>query len=87
MFLKPELTTLIQSVKVLNPNFLEVTDFVLHERHNQPSNENTPGNSRYAMLFVKKGKKKKVNNTKYLTPDQHLLNMKILYASFVENSM
>ena len=87
MFLKPELTALIQSVKVLNPKFLEVTDFVLHERYNQPSNENTPGNSCYAMLFVKKGKKKKFNNTKYLPPDQHFLIMNILCCSFVENSM
>ena len=87
MFLKPELTALIQSIKVLNLNFLEVTDFVLHEIHNHPSNEKTPGNPRYAMLFVKKGKNKKSKNTKYLPLNQHLLNMKTSCASFVENSI
>ena len=47
----------------------------------------TPGNPRYAMLFVKKGKNEKFKNTKYLPLNQHLLNKKILCASFVENSM
>ena len=87
MLLKSELTALTQSIKVLNLNFLEVTDFVLQEIHNDPRNEKTPGNPRYAMLFLKKGKNKKFNNTKYLPFNQYLLNMKILCASFVENGM
>ena len=82
MCLKPELTTLIQSLKTPNPNFLEVTDFVLHVIYNWPSNEKIPGDSHYAMLFLKKGKNKIFNNTKSLPPDQHSLNMKILHASF-----
>ena len=60
MCLKPELTALIQFLKTPNPNFLEVTDFVLHVRYNRPSNEKTPGDSRYAMLFVKKRKRENI---------------------------
>ena len=70
MFLKSELTALIQSIKVLNLNFLEVTDFVLHEIHNHPSNEKTPGNPRYAMLFVKKDKNKKFNSLQLPTREE-----------------
>ena len=87
MFLKHELTALIQFLKTPNPNFLEVTDFVLHVIYNRPSNEKVPGDSHYAMLFVKKRKNKITNNTKSLLPDQHSLNMKILPASFVGYSM
>ena len=87
MFLKGELTALIQSLEALNPNFLQVTDFVLYLIYNQPSNEKTPSNSRYAMFFVKKGKNKKFNNIKSLSPDQHSLNIKILCASFVRYDM
>ena len=88
MSLKPELTTLIQSLNTPNPNFLEVTDFVLYVIYNRPSNEKTPGNSRYVMLFVKKkGKNKIFNDTKSLPPDQNSLNMKILRSSFVGYGM
>ena len=87
MCLKPELITLIQSLKTPNPNFLEVTEFVLHVIYNRPSNEKTPGDSRYAILFVKKGKNKRFNDTKSLPPDQHSLNMKILCASFIGYSI
>ena len=40
LYLKPELTALIQSLKALNPNFLEVTDFVLHVIYNRPNEKN-----------------------------------------------
>ena len=43
MFLKPELTALIQFLKTLNPNFLEVTDFVLHVVYNRKSTGKAPG--------------------------------------------
>ena len=56
MRLKPELTTFIHFLKTPNPNFLEVTNFVLHVIYNQPSNEKTPRDFRYAMLLVKRGK-------------------------------
>ena len=71
IFLKPKLIAVIQFLKTSNPNFLEVTDFFLRVIYNRPSNEKAPGDSHYAMLFVKKGKNKIFNKTKSLLPDQH----------------
>ena len=84
--MKPELTALIQFLKVPNTNFLEVTDFVFHVTYNQPSNEKAPCDSRYPMLFFKK-KNKIFSNIMSLLPDQRSLNMKILRASFAGYSM
>ena len=47
----------------------------------------TPGDSRYTMLFVKKGINNTFNNFKSLPPDQHSLNMKMFRTSFVAYSM
>ena len=77
IFLKLELTALIQFLKVPNTNFLEVTDFGLHVTYNQPSNEKASCDARYPMLFFK-NKNKIFNNIKSLLPDQRSLNMKIL---------
>ena len=44
---------------------------------------NSPGEIRYAMLLVTKGKKKKFVKTKLLPPDEQSLHMKILRANFV----
>ena len=81
-----ELTTLIQSLKTPNPNFLEVNDFVLHVIYNRPSSEK-PLVTRYGILYVEKGKNKIFNVAKSLPPDQHSLNMKMLCTSFVGYSM
>ena len=73
------------------PNIDEVTDFVLHIVYNRPLKEKSPGESRYNMLIKKKnqtGRKKEKNNTsKDLPPDQGLLKMKILRASFTADIM
>ena len=45
--------------------------------------EKSPMESRYAMLFVTKGKKKKFVETKLLPPEEVSLHMKILRANFV----
>lgn len=82
MFLKSVFNPVLKA-----PNVLEVIDFVLHVIYNQTSNEKGSGDSRCAMFFVKKGKNKVFNTTKYLLPDQHLLNMEILCAVFVGYSI
>ena len=64
MFFKPELTALIQFLKTPNPNFLEVTNFVLSVIYNRPSHGKAPSDSRYAMLFVNQKKKKKTKGKK-----------------------
>ena len=72
----PELTALIQSLKTLNPNVLEVTNFVLLVIYNWVSDEKALGDSRYAMLFVKNANNKIFNNTRPLLPDQRSLKWK-----------
>ena len=51
--------SVIKELKTPNPNTLEVADFVLHTVYNRASNEKAPGDSRYAMLFVKNKKGQK----------------------------
>lgn len=58
-------------------------DFVLHIVFEKPEREMTPGESRSAMLFVKKGKKKVFVQTKQLPPDKKSLRMKILRANYI----
>ena len=52
-------------------------DFILHVVYNKPNIEKSPGESRYAMLFVTKEKKKKFIETKLLLLDEQSLHMKI----------
>ena len=55
----------------------------MHIVYNRPEKEKTPGESGYAMLFVKKGKKKVFVQTKQLPPDKRSLRMKILKANYI----
>ena len=58
-------------------------NFVLHIVYNRPNREKTPGENRYVMLFVKKGKKKVFVQTKQLPPGDRSLRMKILGAIYI----
>ena len=58
-------------------------DFVLRIVFEKPEREKTPGESRSAMLFVKKRKKKVFVQTKRLPPDKTFLRMKILRANYI----
>ena len=40
----------------------KITYFVLHVNHNRPKREKSPGDNRYAMLYVGKGEKKSLQN-------------------------
>ena len=77
---------LLLSLKEKSANIKEVTDFILHTVYNRPKREKTPGDSRYAMLFVGKGNKKRFASTKSLPPDQKSLEKKILRANLISHS-
>lgn len=84
---KPQSMNLLQSLGTVNANIHDVMDFILHIIYNRPKNEKTPGESRYKMLFVGKGKSKKFRATKLLPPDQCSLDMKIMRTNFVSYNM
>ena len=58
---------------------------MLHAIYNRPKREKSPGDTRYAMLYIGK-EKKKFAPTKSLPPDQKSLTMKILRAHLVSHS-
>ena len=82
---------LILSLLSGEPNISEVTDFVLHVAYNRPMKEKNPRKLHYNMLMKKKkqikSRKKKYNTSMELHPDQSLLKMKLLQASFVAHHM
>ena len=55
----------------------KIIDFVLYIVYDRPKRKKTPGESRYAILFVRKGKKKVFLQAKQLPPDERSLCMKI----------
>ena len=59
---------------------------MLHAIYNRPKREKSPGDTRYAMLYIGKDEKKKFAPTKSLPPDQKSLTMKILRAHLVSHS-
>ena len=80
---KPEKAGLLLSMNTDHAVFEKVTDFILHIIYNRPESEKSPGDSRYAMLFVGKGEKREFSATRLLPPDQKSLNMKILRANLI----
>ena len=73
------------------PNIEEVTNFVLHIVYNRLHREKSLRESRYNLLKTKRKsnrkKEMKYNTSKDLPPDQSLLKMKIVQASFVTHCM
>ena len=74
---------LLFSLATVIVDAVQIIDFVLHIVYNRPKREKTPGESRFAMLLVKKGKKKVFVQTKQLLPDKRSLRMKILRANYI----
>ena len=75
--------SLLQSLMTGNANVEDVISFIIHIIYNRPLRERTPGDARYAMLFVKQGSKKKFASTKSLPPDYKSLVQKVMRANFV----
>ena len=73
------------------PNIEDVTNFVLHIVYNRLHREKSLRESRYNLLKTKRKsnrkKEMKYNTSKDLPPDQSLLKMKIVQASFVTHCM
>ena len=78
---------LLVSLGTFDPNFSEITDFVLHTIYNRPRTELSPTDSRVAMLRTEKpkckDKKRKCRSTKDIPPDGRSLEMKIRRANLV----
>ena len=88
MLKKPTSVDMLDSLAEDESDVGAVTEFILRVIYNRPMKEKTPGQSRYAMLFVKKkGKKKKFADTKRLPPDVSSLEMKIKRANYVTLGM
>ena len=73
----------INIVSSKNAITAQVIHFVLHVVYNETKREKSPGESRYAILFVTKWKKKKFAETKLFLLDEQSLHMKMLRANFV----
>ena len=80
----------LQSMVTPDPNFKDVTEFVLRIVYNRPLKDKTLGDARYNML--KTGKKdskgrKIYPSSKSLPPDESSLKMKVLRSTFVTHCM
>ena len=58
MLTEPPARNLLSSLANLRVDAAQITDFVMQIVYNRPKREKTPGESRYAMLFVEKGKRR-----------------------------
>ena len=81
-----------QSHKLLlslyTPYFLfeDIIDFVLHIIYNRPKKEENLIDSRYAMIYTRKGKNKKFASTKKIPPDERSLLQKCKRTHLVSYS-
>ena len=80
---QPSAINLLSCLATTRVDVAQIIDFVLHIVYNRPKREKTPGESRYAMLFVKKRKKKVFVQTKQLPPDERSLRMEILRTNYI----
>ena len=83
MLTQPSAINLLSSLATVKVDVAQIIDFVLHIVYNRPKREKTPGESRYSMLFIKKGKKKVFVETKQLPLDEKSLCVKILRANYI----
>ena len=83
MLTLPSAINLLSSLATVRVDVTQITGFVFHIVYNKPKREKTPGEGRYPMLFVKKGKKKVFVQTKQLPPDKSSLHMKMLRANYI----
>ena len=81
---KKEMINKPLSLSTRNIDFDCVIEFILRVIYNRSRTKTTTGDSRYAMLFVKKkGKKRKFVDTNRLLPDESSLKMKIKRAYYI----
>ena len=84
MLKSPKCADLLLTLTTTDVNMGEVVDYILHVVYGRKRSERTPGESRYAMLFVKsKGKRKRFTDTRRIVPDESSLKMKIKRAHCV----
>ena len=83
MISKTESYQLLRSLNTPNADIKDVTDFTLQIIYNKPRKEKSPTDSRYAMIYVGKGSKKKFVSTKQIPPDTQSLLQKIKQANLV----
>ena len=79
------LPNLLDSLGTTDPNFSEISEFVIHTIYNRPKKERTLGESRAAMLFVQQNTKKgkKYRSTTQIPPDEKSLEMKTRRSNLV----
>ena len=81
---KKELINKLSPLSTRNSDFDCFIECVLRVIYNRSRTETTPGDLRYAMLFVKKkGKKRKFSDTNRLPPDESSLKIKIKRVYYV----
>ena len=83
MSTQPSAVNLLTFLAAVRVDVAQIIDFVLHIVYNRPKKQKKPGESRYVMLFVKKGKKKVFVQTKQLPPDERSLRIKISRANYI----
>ena len=57
MSTQPSAINLLSSIATVRVDVAQIIDFVLHIVYHRPKREKKPGESRYAMLFVKNMKR------------------------------
>ena len=87
MLSHPETCDLLESLNTESGDATQIIEFILRVIYNRPNMEKTPGQARYKMLFVGKGKKKKFASTKAIIPDKSTLVMKSKRTNFVTHLM
>ena len=78
MLTQPSAIKLLSSLATIRVDVAQIIDFVLHIVYNRPIREETPGKSRYAMLFVKKGKEKVLVQLKQLLRRRKILAYEVI---------
>ena len=75
-------------LSLYTPNFVfeDIIDFVIHVIYNQPKKEKNLIDSRYAMIYVGKGKNRKFASTKKISPDEKSLLQKCKRTHLVSYS-
>ena len=86
MMSKPQSYKMLLSLYSQNVVFDDIVDYVIHIIYNRPKKEKSLLDSRYAMIYVGKGKKKKFASTKKIPPDEQSLFQKTKRAHLVSYS-
>ena len=83
MMSKPQSYKLFLSLYTPVADVEDITDFVIHVIYNRPKKEKSLTDSRFSMIYVGKGEKKKFASTKKIPPDESSLLQKIKMSNLV----